>query len=74
MDGKVFVLLILLIVFGSITIQNRMKHNSKRDGKKDDAEQQALKARVAELEDRVRVLERIVTDRRERLKEEIDAL
>lgn len=30
--------------------------------------------RIAELEERVRVLERLATDKRERLKEEIDAL
>lgn len=74
MDGKVLALLIVLVVFGSATIQKWLKHKENTGDKAADEEKEALKARVSDLEERVRVLERIATDRSERLREEIDAL
>lgn len=74
MDGKVLALLIVLIVFGSATLQKWLKHKEATGGPADDEEKQALKARVNDLEERVKVLERIATDKSHRLSEEIDAL
>ncbi len=74
MDGKLLGLLIVAIVFGSITFKEWLKHKSKAAQRSDDAETRALRDQVADLEERVRVLERLATDKRERLKEEIDAL
>jgi uncharacterized protein YlxW (UPF0749 family) len=75
MDGKFMAVMIVLIVFGSISFQAWMKQ--KADTAKSDEgdeEKQALKRQVADLEERVQVLERIATDKSSRLKEEIDAL
>lgn len=74
MDGKILALFIVAIVFGSMTIKEWLKHKSREAQRGDNAETKALKEQVADLEDRVRVLERLATDKRERLKEEIDAL
>lgn len=61
----------LVGVIGGIVIQ--------RSRSKERLEMARLKAgaddgRISRVEDRIRVLERLVTDKRERLKEEIDAL
>ncbi len=61
----------LVGVIGGIVIQ--------RSRSKERLEMARLKSgaddgRISRLEDRIRVLERLVTDKRERLKEEIDAL
>jgi len=74
MDGKILALFIVAIVFGSMTIKEWLKHKSREAQRGDSAETKALKEQVADLEERVRVLERLATDKRERLKEEIDAL
>ncbi|NVJ97903.1 MAG: hypothetical protein HWE25_07115 [Alphaproteobacteria bacterium] len=74
MDGQIFV---LIIIFGSFLFAGLM-HWMKVKGDAMKARNQSLsddaKAELAELRQRVQVLERIITDKRERLKEEIDAL
>ena len=74
MDGQIFVLTIIFGAFIFSGVQQWLK--SKSDVAKQAAREgdSTLRREVQDLQDRVRVLERIVTDRRERLKEEIDAL
>lgn len=66
------VVLVVFIAVGAGVIQKWLKTKEKL------AESATLDAatdkRIAALEDRIRVLERIVTDKTSRLKEEIDAL
>ncbi len=67
-----FVVLIVAIVMTAVTIQQYFKlQREKRDndGNVDEFEQ-----RIAELEERIRVLERIVTENKYDLKQEIDRL
>ena len=76
MDGKVLAILIVIVVFSSITMQQWIRHKADLANKKlrDDDETDDLKAEIADLKERVQVLERIATDKGSRLKEEIDAL
>ncbi|WP_417458216.1 hypothetical protein [Kordiimonas sp.] len=74
MEGKTFVLLIIFGTFAFAGISQWLKAKTdalKHAAKSGDSD---LKAQVRTLEERVRVLERIVTDKKTRLKEEIDAL
>lgn len=74
MDGEEFV---LAIIFGSFIfagIMHWMKIKGEAIKAKTKTPDDATRAELADLRERVTVLERIVTDRRERLKEEIDAL
>ncbi len=70
-----FVILILMIVFGSKMFSDHMKykHMEKRR-KKTDKDVEAEKNRLDELEERIKVLERIVTDKNYDLKSQIDDL
>ena len=70
-----FVLLILMIVFGSKMFSDHMKykHMEKRS-KKTDKDVETEKNRLDELEERIKVLERIVTDKNYDLKSQIDDL
>ncbi|WP_417451003.1 hypothetical protein [Kordiimonas sp.] len=73
-DGQIFV---LTIIFGSFVFAGFSQWmKAKTDAMKNAAREgdNALKREVRALEERVRVLERIATDKRSRLKEEIDAL
>lgn len=76
MDGKVLAILIVIVVFASMTMQQWLKHKADMANKqlRDDDETDELKAEIADLKERVQVLERIATDKGSRLKEEIDAL
>jgi len=73
-DGQIFV---LMIIFGSFLFagfSQWMKAKTeamKKESREGDSE---LRREVRALEERVRVLERIATDKRQRLTEEIDAL
>jgi len=74
----VFTLAILAIIFGSIfgfpVLKAWMTQKQKdRDGD-DDAVRGDMTARLAELEERVRVLERIVTDERTELRRQFKEL
>lgn len=74
MEGKTFVLLIIFgsFVFAGISQWLKAKTDAlKHAAKAGDSE---ISAHVKALEERVRVLERIVTDKQARLKDEIDAL
>lgn len=73
-EGKIFVLMIIFgsFIFAGFSQWMKAKTDAmKKAAREGDSE---LRREVKALEDRVRVLERIATDRRERLKEEIDAL
>ena len=76
MDKFAFVIAIIAIVMSAGAFKNwtKMQTEKTRRDDSDDAEKTDLKAQVADLEERVRVLERLATDKSERLKEEIDAL
>ena len=73
--GFEFVIPILIIVFTYKLINQRMHHKNLRDLRgTDDADRQAWQQRLDELEERVKVLERIVTDDKYDLKRQIEAL
>ncbi|MBN8713022.1 MAG: hypothetical protein J0H50_03480 [Xanthomonadales bacterium] len=67
--GQIFVLSIIIIVFGGRIIRDhlRLKHMEPR-------ENPHYQTRIDELEQRVRTLERIVTDKGYDLKREFDKL
>ncbi|TNE67778.1 MAG: hypothetical protein EP335_00710 [Alphaproteobacteria bacterium] len=67
------VLVVLIGVLGG-TINNWIRMREKQMKAQVAGLDEATSARMAKLEERVRVLERIVTDKSSRLKEEIDAL
>jgi len=71
-----FVIPILVVIFAYKLINQRMQHKNLRDlrGGPDDAERQAWQQRLDQLEERVKVLERIVTDDKYDLKRQIEAL
>jgi len=73
MSGShVFVLLIIIIVFSFGLIKAWM---SNRDENRVDSEEaDEMLAKIDALEDRIRVLERIITDNKIDLKQEIDNL
>lgn len=73
MNGTfVFVLSILVICFLYSLVNNWIKHRNKTPDRDDELEQTLEK--VEQLEDRIRVLERIITENRFDLKREIDSL
>lgn len=74
MEGEIFVLIIIFSSFIFAGIMNWMKVKGDAMKVKRVKLDDATKAEIEDLRERVKVLERIVTDRRERLKEEIDAL
>ena len=67
-----FVIAIIVIVFGYKLISLRMQNRSVRRG--DDAERVAWQQQLEQLEERVKVLERIVTDDRYDLKRQFEEL
>lgn len=67
-----FVLLIIMVVMCGQVAQTYIKQRAKRSEPDEDLEQTLLK--IDELEDRIQVLERIVTEKRYDLKKEIDRL
>jgi hypothetical protein len=77
MDPFTRVILILTIVFGSIWLSHYMRYTRKRMELKLNAEKEfskGLKAELEEIRERLTNLERIVTDKGYRIKEEIDRL
>lgn len=67
-----FVIAIIVIVFGYKLISLRMQNRSVRRG--DDADRAAWQQQLEQLEERVKVLERIVTDDRYDLKRQFEEL
>ena len=74
MDGKVFVLIIIGIVFTFGYLERRQKAQIKADSSKRADVDEKTRAEIDDLRERVETLERIVTDKSTRLREEIDAL
>lgn len=74
MDGKIFVLIIIVLVFtfGAFERWQKSKlsvEKARKSGQDDDT-----KREIEDLRERVETLERIVTDKGTRLSDEIDAL
>jgi cell division protein FtsB len=72
MNTFFFVVCIVAIVFTADTIQKYMK--MKHSEKKSDPELEETLAHIEKLEERIRVLERIVTESTHDLRKEIDRL
>ncbi|MEJ2602124.1 MAG: hypothetical protein P8172_02320 [Gammaproteobacteria bacterium] len=72
--GPGFVITIVAIVLFAGILKEYMRNRREEEDPKTDEEWQATLARLEELEERVRVLERIVTDPRDHLKQEINRL
>lgn len=74
MDGKIFVLIIMAMVFGFAYFERMQKQ--KLAQKKSEAKEagNGVRAELDELRERVEVLERLATDKAARLRDEIDAL
>jgi cell division protein FtsB len=72
MNTLFYVVCIVAIVFTADTIQKYLK--MKNQEKKFDPELEETLANIARLEERIRVLERIVTENKTDLKSEIDRL
>ena len=74
MDGKIFVLIIIAMVFTFGFLERRQKAQLKEQKNKQADVDDKTRAELDDLRERVQTLEKIVTDRGTRLKEEIDAL
>lgn len=72
MNTLFYVVCIVAIVFTADTIQKYLKMKDQK--KTSDPELEATLAHIEQLEERIRVLERIVTENRTDLKSEIDRL
>lgn len=74
MDGKIFVLIIIVLVFTFGAFERWQKSKLSVEKAKKAGEDDHTKREIDELRERVETLERIVTDRGTRLSDEIDAL
>ena len=74
MDAKVFVLAIIVLVFGFGLIDRRLKAQLAERKQRQAEANDGTRAEIDELKKRVETLERIATDKGTRLREEIDAL
>ncbi len=72
--GPGFVITIVAIVLFAGILKEYMRNRRDEEDPKRDEEWHSTLARLEELEERVRVLERIVTDPRDHLKREINRL
>lgn len=70
MNSFEFVILILVLSFGYSLLAQYLKQRSKRAARMTPE----VLERIAEMEDRIAVLERILTDRREHLRGEFESL
>ncbi len=68
------VVLIVMIVFGSKMYMETVRLKRQQNEFVDDSEADALKKEVSDLRDRVRNLERIVTDKEQNLARDIERL
>ncbi|MEM7278950.1 MAG: hypothetical protein AAF385_12565 [Pseudomonadota bacterium] len=73
-SSHIFVLGIIAIVFGSKILTDYLKSQRLRKDSQPDEQTEELLRRIDTLEDRVRVLEQIVTDPRESLSRKISNL
>ena len=71
-SSHVFVLLIIIIVFSFGLIKAWMANRNENPVQNEEADE--MLAKIDALEERIRVLERIITENRFDLKEEIDRL
>lgn len=69
-----FVIAILVLSFGYKLVASRLSHKSQRGDASADAANAELRQRLEQMEERVRVLERIVTDDRYDLKQQFKDL
>lgn len=74
MDSKVFVLAIIAMWGVFSLVQSKHKAQAKKERQDNEEANSSLRREHENLKERVAVLERIVTDKRGRLAEEIDAL
>jgi hypothetical protein len=76
MDGREFALIVLLMVFTFSIIKHRMsvRHRWERPAKEDSAETLQLRDEVAQLKERIKVLERITVDKENSLARQIEEL
>lgn len=74
MDSKIFVLAIIALCGVFSVIQSKQKAEAKKQKLANDEASIGLRKEHEDLKKRVEVLERIVTDKRSRLSEEIDNL
>ena len=72
----VFTMVALIVAFGTTAgvLNTWIKSRDKNADRANSKEAQAMDARVKALEERIKVLERLATDKTHRLSEEIDAL
>lgn len=68
------VVLIVMIVFGSKMYLETVRMKRRQNSFVDDQENDALKREVSDLRERVRNLERIITDKEHNLSREIERL
>ncbi|MBL4790417.1 MAG: hypothetical protein JKY60_15710 [Kordiimonadaceae bacterium] len=68
------VIVIVAIVFGSGLMKSWLSTRQKEAATRTHSLDGEAKAKIADLEERIQVLERIATDKGVRLKDEIDAL
>lgn len=74
MSGTTLAFLIVATVMATAVIKEYLKTKGKEAASRASGLDDESSARIKSLEERVRVLERIVTDKSTRLHEEIDAL
>lgn len=74
MDGKIFVLVIIGMAFLYSFFERKQKAQIKKQFNKQSEVDIKIREEIDDLRERVQTLEKIVTDRGTRLKEEIDAL
>ena len=68
------IVLIVMVVMGFVTMQSWLRHRNKAIESGGQAAAEDMMARIDVLEERIRVLERIVTERNIDLKQQIDEL
>lgn len=73
-SAHIFVIALVAIVLLAGIAKEYLRHHRRESEPKRDDEWEATLARLRELEERVRVLERIVTDPQEGLRREINRL
>lgn len=74
MNTMFYVVCIVAVVFAADTYQKYLKMQQEKLKKKHDPELEASLARIEKLEERIRVLERIVTENKRDIGREIDNL
>lgn len=74
MSGTTLAFLIVATVMCTVVVKEYMKTRRTEAQNRANSLDEESQVRIDALEERVRVLERIVTDKSERLKEEIEAL